>query len=193
MDDRELKAWFTLVVLPLEPRLLSFLARRWKDRDEQRDMLHDIYERAIGGARNGIPENAPAYIFAIARNLVISRARRGKIVSIDLVADIEEIIADHDGLTPERHVAGREELHRALEGMENLPPRCREMVRLRKVEGLSIREIAGWLGVSPAAVERQLTFGMRALSDFMLGGSGRIKRQRGGRAAEVVKGGRQDG
>jgi RNA polymerase sigma-70 factor (ECF subfamily) len=47
---------------------------------------------------------------------------------------------------------------------------------LRKVEGLSIRETAAQLGVSHHTIERQLTLGLRALADFMLGGAGRINR-----------------
>lgn len=50
------------------------------------------------------------------------------------------------------------------------------MVTLRKVEGLSTRETADRLGVGVDTIERQLTLGMRALVDFMLGGPGKIAR-----------------
>lgn len=62
--------------------------------------------------------------------------------------------------------------------MDALPPRCREVVRLRKVEGLTTQETADRLGIGIDTVERQLTMGMRALVDFMLGGTGKIRRPR---------------
>lgn len=178
MEEEQIKAWFTALVLPMEAQLLSFFRSRWKNQDEVRDMLQDVYERALTGARQGIPHNGHAYVFAIARNLMISRAKRNKIISFDFIADLDQVTNEQDYLTPERYATAREELRRAIVAMEHLPPRCREMVRLRKVEGMTVREVAEQMDVSVAAVERQLTLGMRTLVDFMLGDSGRVKREK---------------
>jgi RNA polymerase sigma-70 factor (ECF subfamily) len=61
-------------------------------------------------------------------------------------------------------------------GLDRLPPRCREVIVLRKIEGLSQREVAARMGIGEDTVERQMVQGMRALVDFMLGGSGKIRR-----------------
>ena len=68
------------------------------------------------------------------------------------------------------------ELRRVQAGLNNLPERCREAVMLRKIEGLSTREAAVRMGVGVDTIERQLVLGMRALTDFMLGGTGKIRR-----------------
>jgi RNA polymerase sigma-70 factor (ECF subfamily) len=94
------------------------------------------------------------------------------------MADPESLAPHHDLLETERHINARDQLRRAQEGLNNLPPRCREVVYLRKVEGLTTREAAERLGVGIDAIEQQLTKGMRALTDFMLGGSGRIARSK---------------
>ena len=169
-------------VLQLEVSLVSFLRRNSYRGEDTTDLLHDIYERAILGARsNGLPNHTRGYVFTIARNLLIARAKRAKIVAFELVADVDSELRNvretFDFLTPEREAIARQDLQRAIDGMDLLPPRCREVVRLRKLELLPIREIAERLGVSKSAVERQLTLGMRALADFMLGGSGRIDRK----------------
>lgn len=192
MNEERIKTWFIAVVLPMEAQLLGFFGARWKNRSEINDMLQDVYERTLTGARQEIPQNGQAYVFAVARNLLISRAKRDKIVSFDFFADMEQVTSDHDYLTPERYATAREELGRVIEAMDHLPPRCREMVRLRKVEGLTTTEVAERLGVSVAAVERQLTFGMRALVDFMLGGKGRIRRDKRYNVTHLVKGGDRD-
>ena len=60
------------------------------------------------------------------------------------------------------------------------------MVVLRRIEGLSQREVAARLGVGEDTVEKQMVYGMRALIDFMLGGSGKVRR---GTAAREPKAG----
>jgi RNA polymerase sigma-70 factor (ECF subfamily) len=51
-------------------------------------------------------------------------------------------------------------------------------VRLRKIEGLNVRETAEKLGIGKDAVNHQLSMGMKALADHMLGGSGKIVRRK---------------
>jgi RNA polymerase sigma-70 factor (ECF subfamily) len=108
---------------------------------------------------------------------LINRAKRARIVSFDVVADLDAI-SGNDVLDPERQLLAREELRRIQLGLEQLPPRCREVVLLRKIRGLSTRETANELGIGIDTVEKQMTLGMRALANFMLGGSAKVQRSR---------------
>lgn len=144
--------------------------------EEVVDIRQEVYERALRGAQSQFPGSARHYIFAIARNVLIDRARRAKIVSFEQFVDLEDGYPDGDLNGTERQIDARDQLRRVMAGLDNLPSRCREVVRLRKVEGLSTKETASRLGVSHHTVERQLTLGIRALADFLLGGDGRIRR-----------------
>ena len=155
---------------------MRFIRRNWRVAAEVTDLRQDIYERALSGARAGIPTHTQAYLFAVARNHLINRAKRSQVVSFELVADMASIELQDDRFATERHLSARDELRRAQAGLDQLPPRCREVVWLRKVEGLSTRETAERLGISVDTVEKQITQGMRALVDFMLGGTGKIRR-----------------
>lgn len=93
-------------------------------------------------------------------------------MSLELVADVEPYA---DAFHPEPALIARDTLRRTSEGLAQLPPRCSLVVRLRKVEGLSTREVANRMGISTDTVEKQLTLGIRALADFMLGGTGKIQ------------------
>jgi len=178
VDAESLKAWFCREILPLEPGLMRFLRRNWRNPAELTDLRQDIYIRVYDAARNGLPLQAQAFLFTTARNHLINRAKRAQIISFELVADLEALSASvvADLLTPERHTSARQELKRVQIGLQRLPPRCREVMVLRKIEGLSQREAASRMGIGEDTVERQMTQGMRALVDFMLGGSGRIRR-----------------
>lgn len=158
--------------------MTRFIRRYWSTSEEVADIRQDVYEKALIGASRGLPIQARPYLFTIARNHMINRARHASIVSFELVAELDSSLLGVDTLTPERHLDGRQTLRRVQAGLDQLPPRCREVVRLRKVEGLSTREVAGRLGIGIDAVEQHTTLGMRALVDFMLGGAGRIIRAR---------------
>lgn len=175
-NEAALHAWFCGEVLPLERALTSFIRRNWRIPDDVVDLRQDIYERALAGARATIPVNTRAYLFAVARNHLINQAKRGQVVSIELVADMSALDLEFDRFGAERQLSARDELRRTQQGLDQLPPRCREVVWLRKVEGLSTRETAERLGVTVDTVEKQITQGMRALVDYMLGGSGKIRR-----------------
>jgi len=176
IDDVELHAWFCEEVLPLEKALMRYIERNWKIRDDVHDIRQEIYEAVLTGCRNVLPTYPASYIFTIARNLIINRSRRARIVSFEILTESGVTEIDLSGFPQEREIFARDELRRTMRGLGELPPRCREVVRLRKVEGYSTRETAEQLGVSIHTVERQLTLGMRALANFMLGGSGKIDR-----------------
>lgn len=176
VDEATLSAWFCGEVLPLERALTAFIRRNWRVDADVTDLRQDIYERALTGARAGIPAHTRQYLFTVARNHLINQAKRGQVVSIELVADMSSLETDFDRFWTERHLNAREDLRRTQQGLDQLPSRCREVVWLRKVEGLSTRETAERLGISVDTVEKQITQGMRALVDFMLGGNGKIQR-----------------
>lgn len=177
-DDVALKQWFCREVLPLEPDLMRFIRAHWRVEGEFADIRQDIYERLLVAGAREIPRLTAPYLFTAARNVIINRARRAKVISIELVADLESLDIGSDFLTPFRHAEGRDELRRVQKGLELLPPRCREIIKLRKIEGLSTREVAERLEIGIDAVEQQTSLGMRALADFMLGGHGKVRRRR---------------
>jgi len=176
--DAAVRAWFCEEVLPLEGALLRFIRRNWPTADDATDLMHDVYELAITGARTAIPQNTPGYLFTVARNHLINRAKRARIVSFDLVADLEAVAAGIDMFEAERQLHARDALRRVQAGMEKLSPRVREIVLLRKVEGLDVAETSQRLGIGKDAVNHQLAMGMKALADHMLGGAGKIVRRR---------------
>lgn len=176
-DDQALEAWFCEHVLPLERALTSFIRRNWRAEDEVQDLRHDVYAMAIAGARKEFPADSRAYVFAITRNHLINRAKRAQIVSFDHVVDLEHVDPRIDMLAFERQLSAREELRRFQIGLDLLSPRIREVVLLRKVEGLDARQTASRMGIGIDAVNRQLAMGMKALADFMLGGTGKVIRQ----------------
>lgn len=172
----DLDEWFISQVLPLEGLIQAFLRRRGHDESEIQDLRQDAYARIYEAARRGFPAQVKPFVMTTVRNLLIDRIRRTRIVSIEAMADVEKAVLLADELTPERHLDARNELRRLQLGLQKLPTKCRQIVELRKIHGLSQREVAARLGIVEDTVERQTLLGMRALADFMLGGTGKIQR-----------------
>ena len=171
-----LDEWFISHVLPLEGLIHAFLRRHGHDDSEIPDLRQEAYTRVYEAARKGLPVQAKPFVMTTVRNLLIDRIRRSRIVSIEAMADVEQVVAQADEVTPERHLGARDELRRLQLGLQKLPIKCRQIVELRKIYGLSQREVATRLGITEDTVERQTLLGMRALADFMLGGTGKIQR-----------------
>jgi len=84
VDDLALKEWFCREVLPLERALSAFIRRNWRVAAEVVDLRQDIYERVLLGARHGLPPRAGQFVYTVARNHLINRAKRARIVSFDV-------------------------------------------------------------------------------------------------------------
>ena len=185
---RRVDDWFLREVIPLEGSLMRLFRAHWRNASEASDLRQELYVGLYEAGRENLPVNTRAFVFRAARNLLINRARREQVVSIDLVAELEALDIGADTLTPERHLSAREDLRRLQQGLDLLPARCREVIVLRRIEGLSQRDAAARMGVTEHTVERQMVIGMRALMDFMLGGSGKVRREAVARPADEASG-----
>jgi len=166
----DLEAWFIHEVLPLEAALMQYLRHNWRDKSEIADLRQEVYTRICQAARKQIP-NPPAkpFVFAVARNLLADRIRRDHVVTIEAVADLEALNIAVDQPGPDRNAIARDQLRRVQVALDRLPQRCREAVVLKKIEGLSVREIAARMGIAENTVDRHLTDGVRALADTLYG------------------------
>lgn len=171
------KAWFVREVLPLEAALMQFLQRNWRNDSDIADLRQEVYVRVFEAAQKQIPERARHFVFTAARNLLIDRVRRESVIPIDAVTDLSAMGVAIETPPPDQTVIAREELRRLQSVLNRLPPRCREAVLLRRVEGLNGREIAVRMGISEAAVSKHIDAGMNALADMFYGEPADLRRK----------------
>jgi len=163
-----LDEWFQREVLPHEPVLRGYLRKLWPRRYEIEDLVQESYARVYQAALRSRPTDSRAFLFATARHLLTDRIRRERIVSIQAIGDLEALNVLVDELSAERRVNAYQELARLADALDELPPRCREVVWLRRVEELSYQEISARLGIGVKTVETHITHGMQLLADLFL-------------------------
>ena len=167
-----LDSWFKREILVHEAMLFRYLLRVWRRKDEVSDLRQETYARVYQAAALARPSSPRAFLFATAHNLMADRIRHERVVSIEAVGDIDALNVSMDQLSTEDLLSTREELTRLAEALDRLPPRCREVVWLRRVEGLSQREAAEALGISVKAIEQHMSKGVRLLATYMLSEGG---------------------
>ena len=127
---------------------------------ELEDVAQEACVKALELTEPGLVREPLRYISRIARNLFIDKRRREQ---------RNAVLLDHLGVAnpapaiaadPERVLAGKQELQRALAAIDDLPPRCREAFTLHRFGGLSYAAIARRMNVSNGTVEKHIAEAM---------------------------------
>jgi RNA polymerase sigma factor (sigma-70 family) len=163
-----LDLWFKREILQHEAALLRWLARVWPRRHEIQDLRQETYARVYAAALTSRPASPRSFLFTTAHHLIVDRVRRERVVSIEAVGDIEALNVSVDEISMERRVSARQELKLLARAFDLLPPKCREVLWLRRGEGLSQREVAERLGVTEKTIEQHVSKGVRLLAGHMM-------------------------
>lgn len=167
VSDSNSAAWFATHVQPHEAMLRAWLRSRFPAESDVDDIVQEAYARLLDARKSTAIESPKAFLFAIARNLALGRVRRQQSGGLtNVLADFEwERILDETADVPHT-VARNQELELLTEAIQSLPTRCRQIITLRKIYGLSQKEVAAQLGISEHTVEAQGTIGLRKLTEF---------------------------
>lgn len=155
---RDFTTLYQATVTPLR----RYLARLLGNTSEAQDIAHDAYLRLYPTLKNQTAEQPEALLYVTARRLAINRLKRRSI------SPIHPGTANYDttaSASPsvEQEVMARQELTLLQTAIAELPPGCRSVLLLRKVELLSHREIAERLGIAISTVEKQHARALRLL------------------------------
>jgi RNA polymerase sigma-70 factor, ECF subfamily len=130
--------------------------------DDAQDIAQDAFLRLWEGAESWREDSAVGpLVLGIVRNLAL-RANRRQSIRESHAQTVRRAPRSH-GPDPSDDVAARE-LERAIaRAVQRLPRRRQEIFTLSRQEGLSHRQIAAHLGVSPQTVANQLVSALREL------------------------------
>jgi RNA polymerase sigma factor (sigma-70 family) len=162
-DDRAI--WLGRHVLPHEGALRAWLRRRRVGGLDIDDIIQETYTRLIAAESVSHVQDARSYTFQIAGSVVIDHLRRMKVVPISSVPDLDYLEVVSDDPSPERQVIDRDELHRLAQMIAGLPGKVRDVFTLRRVYGLSQREVAEKLGLAESTVEKHMSRGFLIMLD----------------------------
>ncbi|MFA5263407.1 MAG: sigma-70 family RNA polymerase sigma factor [Opitutaceae bacterium] len=158
--------WFSEEVQPHEASLRSYLRGLFPTLPDIDDLVQESYIRLIRAKEANKITYVKAFLFATARNAALDIFRRRKVVSIDAIGDMAGLSVIEDRPDVGDAVSRQQELELLSEAVRSLPDRCRQVLTLRLLYGLSHKEIAANLGISEHTVKAQLAKGMRRCAEF---------------------------
>lgn len=158
-DNAEL---FERFVRERVPALERFLVRLRVRGDDVQDVAQESIARLLRYRDREPPDAWSALLYRIAINVTRDRARRPSLAPSGESSAVEpDTIAAEDD--PERHASDLQTLARIRAAILRLPPRCRTVYLMHRVDGLSYPEIARRCGISAKAVEKHMSHALREL------------------------------
>jgi RNA polymerase sigma factor (sigma-70 family) len=182
-DERAV--WLAEHVLPFEPGLRAWLARRRVVDLEVDDIVQETYAvlaelDSVAHIRN--PRN---YLYTVAHSIILRHVRHERVVSIEAMADIDRLGIYSEEPSPEEALSHFQELRNIGLSIAALPDRCREAFTLRRIHGLAQRDVARKMNISEGTVEKHIGRAIKLLMTAM-----KIERSHepsARRSAEIVR------
>jgi len=148
-------------------QIFRFVLFKLSDREKAKDLTQETFMKTwIHISKNGNLENVRAFLYKVARNLVVDEYRRKGRVNI---RSLDELVEDgYDPKTEESEslmdkIDGRE----ALKFIKQLPQAYSDILFMRYVEELDISEIASALDKSTNVVSVRINRGIKKLKEII--------------------------
>ena len=159
MDDKA--AWISAALDAHEAALIAYARRLLGDPERARDVVQDAFLRLcrqepahVGDARR--------WLFTVCRNRALDELRRRKHVEATAEPQVVNGKAGH-GPTPDVVALKRDSARAAVEALDTLPHKEREVIHLKFREGMSYRQIAEVTGHSLSHVGVLIHTGLKRL------------------------------
>jgi RNA polymerase sigma-70 factor (ECF subfamily) len=157
-----------LEALESEGVLRAYLFRFVRNPADVDELLQETYAKLLCLKQvDGEVRSVRALALTIARNVALDRLRHRDVVPIELVSDLAALDVLDERAQVEEIVNSHQELKLLSEVVADLPKRSRQAFTLRRVYGLSQKEIAERLKISEKTVEQLLARAVRRCAEAL--------------------------
>ncbi len=165
-QDPNVARWFAAELQPHEAMLRAWLASQFSNVRDVDDIVQEAFMRVLRASEEASLRSPKAYLFAVARNLALMRLRHQQVAQVESLAEIDCSRILDEGVDVPQAVARAQELEMLTDAIQSLPTRCRQVLTLRKIYGLSQKETAAELGIAEHTVEIQSALGLKKIGQY---------------------------
>lgn len=164
MDQNEAKAYFLGIYDKHADEIFRFCIMKVSNREKAEDLTQETFMRYWQALRTGEPvRNDRAFLYTLARNLIIDWYRKKKESSLDAIQD-EGIDFAGEGREDVERAA---QMNEALAIINQLDEPSRDAILLRYVEGWSPQQIAALNHESANAVSVRLNRAIKKVQELI--------------------------
>jgi len=138
-----------------QAELLNFFRGRVTRPQDAADLAQESWSRLMHYRLDTIASSR-GLLFTIARNVLKNHWRWSALRQIEQSTDFTELEVSSDAPGPDRHLQAALDLEALEAAVVALPPKCRTVFLLSRIEGLSNAEVAQRCGISVKMVEKHL-------------------------------------
>jgi RNA polymerase sigma-70 factor (ECF subfamily) len=132
------------------------------------DIVQETFVRSYEASRKQAINHPRSFMWKTAKNIALNHAlnANNKLTNVADFSD-PDVYLPADCVELERELEAKERFEVFRAAIETLPLQCRRAFTLKKIHGLSQREIATQLGISESTVEKQVAKGLLMCARFM--------------------------
>ena len=154
--------------------LRAWLRGQFPQRSDLDDVIQESFMRVLAARQEHEIAAPKSFLFATARNIVLGQVRHEKVAGNFALAESALNGIYEESADVAQEVTRAQELELLTQAIQSLPTRCRQIITLRRIYGLSQKEVAAQLGLAEHTVEAQASIGLKKLTEYFA----RFERQR---------------
>ena len=160
-----------------EVALKRYLRRFIRTREAADDLAQEVFLRAFAAESRHAIDTPKAFLFKVAKNLALNELARQASVAIEPLGDLDglQVLEDSSQAAVDDVVHNRERIRLLACAIAELPPQCAKVFILRKMRGLSQKEIAARLSISVRTVENHVALGLSRCRAYMRAHGGAVE------------------
>ena len=166
MSDFDPSDWFNNEVHAHGPALRAYLRGQFPTVRDVDDVVQESYLRVWRARLHRPIDFSKSFLFQVARSVTIDLLRRERVTPIRPVDEAIMVSVADDRPTAADVACTRSEIELLVCAIDAMPARLREVMILRKIDGLSQKEIAQRLGLSELTVQAHVVRGLRRLEEY---------------------------
>lgn len=147
--------------------LKYYLRRFFSSTRDIEDVLQDTYIRAIETEKVTEIHSPKAYLYKICKNLALNHHAKAAHKLTDYIADFDYLNVLDSDISLEDRTEQERRFMLFCHSVKQLPPQCRRAFVLKKVYGLTSKEIADRLNIKVSTVDKHLSKGLSLCRNYL--------------------------
>ncbi len=160
-SSKNTRQTFEKMFRQFQPMLVRYASTMLYSREDALEVVQEVFVK-IWQKRDELEfgEQLKAYLFRAVRNQALNRINRNRLDTVSLDERMVMLAEENEGEIEE---GKRQKLAQVYREMDKLPPNCKEIFVMSRLEGLSHKEIAAILDISTKTVENQIGIALRKI------------------------------